>query len=143
MLEFGSLLRVLRSELRLTQTEMAELLCISQPVYSRMEAGVRPIPVKALERLADRRHISVQALFLAYLFLDENLAVIEGGVRDEASLALLELAARSGLRRWPGTARFTACRTTAGSIAWTGRRERWCGNSGAGPATAWCWETAG
>ncbi|HPE30939.1 MAG TPA: helix-turn-helix transcriptional regulator [Parvularculaceae bacterium] len=94
MLEFGSLLRVLRSDLHLTQTEMAELLFISQPVYSRMEAGVRPIPVKALERLADRRHISVQALFLAYLFLDENLAVIEGGVRDEASLALLELAAK-------------------------------------------------
>ena len=100
MLEFGSLLRVLRSDLHLTQTEMAELLFISQPVYSRMEAGVRPIPVKALARLADRRHISVQALFLAYLFLDENLAVIEGGARDEASSALLELAAKYR-RRFP------------------------------------------
>ncbi len=94
MLEFGSLLRVLRSELRLTQTEMAELLCISQPVYSRVEAGLRPIPIRALQRFADWRHIPVQALILVYLFLDENLAAIENSARDGASIALLELAAK-------------------------------------------------
>lgn len=94
MLEFGSLLRVLRSELRLTQTEMAELLCISQPVYSRIEAGRKPIPISALQRLADWRHTSVQALILAHLLLDENIAAMEKGARDGASIALLEIAAK-------------------------------------------------
>lgn len=94
MLEFGSLLRILRSDLDLTQTEMAELLFISQPVYSRIEAGLRPMPVKALQRLAEWRHVSVQALLLVYLFLDENIAAIESSARDGASIALLEMAAK-------------------------------------------------
>jgi len=38
-LEFGPLLRVYRCYWELTQKDMAELLCISQPVYSRIEAG--------------------------------------------------------------------------------------------------------
>lgn len=92
MLEFGSLLRVLRSELDLTQTETAELLCISQPVYSRIEAGMRPIPIRALQRLADWHHTSVQALLLAHLLLDENIAAIENGSRDGAAIALLQIA---------------------------------------------------
>lgn len=92
MLEFGSLLRVFRTEWGLTQTEMAELLCISQPVYSRMEAGLRPIPIRALQRVAERCEISIQALIVAHLLLDENLAAIENIARDGATTALLQIA---------------------------------------------------
>lgn len=92
MLEFGSLLRVFRSEWRLTQTEMAELLCISQPVYSRVEAGLRPIPLRALKRVADRCETTIQTLILAHLLLDENIAAIAKDRPDGASRALLRLA---------------------------------------------------
>ncbi|NWG72490.1 MAG: helix-turn-helix transcriptional regulator [Parvularculaceae bacterium] len=92
MLEFGSLLRVCRSILDLTQSEMAELLCISQPVYSRIEAGRKPVSVKALQRVADRSGLSIQTLFLAHLLLDENLAALEGDSADGASKLLLHLA---------------------------------------------------
>ncbi|MFZ5619311.1 MAG: helix-turn-helix domain-containing protein [Pseudomonadota bacterium] len=94
MLEFGSLLRVFRTEWDLTQTEMAELLCISQPVYSRIEAGRRPIPLRALQRVADECETSIQTLILAHLLLDENLAAIEKDARDGASKALLQIAER-------------------------------------------------
>lgn len=94
MLEFGSLLRVFRSEWRLTQTEMAELLCISQPVYSRVEAGLRPIPLRALKRVADRCGTTVQTLVLAHLLLDENVAAIANDPPDGASRALLKIAAQ-------------------------------------------------
>ncbi len=92
MLEFGSLLRVFRSEWRLTQTEMAELLCISQPVYSRVEAGRRAIPMRALQRIADYCDTTIQTLILAHLLLDENIAAIANDPPDGASKALLRMA---------------------------------------------------
>lgn len=92
MLEFGSLLRVYRTHWGLTQIEMAELLCISQPVYSRIEAGRRPISLKALQRVADESGIAIQTLILAHLLLDENLEAIEKGAPDSATKTLLQLA---------------------------------------------------
>lgn len=92
MLEFGSLLRVCRSHWGLTQTEMAELLCISQPVYSRIEAGLRPVSLKALKRVADSAKIPVHVLILAHLLLDENLAAMELSARDPATKNLLAVA---------------------------------------------------
>lgn len=93
MLEFGSLLRVYRTHWGLTQTEMAELLCISQPVYSRLEGGEKPLSLKRLQRVADRAGMSIQTLILAHLLLDENLDAIEKSPRDGATKSLLELAA--------------------------------------------------
>jgi len=92
MLEFGSLLRVYRTQWGLTQTEMAELLCISQPVYSRIEAGFRPISLKALQRVADRAGVAIHVLIIAHLFLDENLEAMERSAGDPASKSLLALA---------------------------------------------------
>lgn len=92
MLEFGSLLRVYRTQWGLTQTEMAELLCISQPVYSRIESGKRPVSLKALQRVAEKSGISIHTLIIAHLLLDENLEVIEKNPRDGAAKTLLELA---------------------------------------------------
>lgn len=71
---------------------MAELLCISQPVYSRIEAGQRTISLRALQRVADNSGISIQTLILAHLLLDENLEAIEKNQRDGATLSLLQLA---------------------------------------------------
>lgn len=92
MLEFGSLLRVYRTHWNLTQTEMAELLCISQPVYSRIEAGERAVSLKTLQHVADESGISIQTLILAHLLLDENLEAIERSPRDGATKSLLQLA---------------------------------------------------
>lgn len=92
MLEFGALLRVYRTHWRLTQVEMAELLCISQPVYSRIEAGRRPISLRLLQRVADQSKIPLQTLILAHLFLDENLEAMAAGPRDGATKSLLQLA---------------------------------------------------
>ena len=92
MLEFGPLLRVCRSLWGLTQVEMAELLCISQPVYSRVEAGKKPVSLKTLQRVADRAGMTIQTLILAHLLLDDNLDAIEKGPRDGATKSLLRLA---------------------------------------------------
>lgn len=92
VLEFGSLLCVYRTHLDLTQTEMAELLCVSQPVYSRIEAGLRPISLRLLQRVADRSGVPIQTLILAHLLLDENLDAIEKSPRDGATRSLLQLA---------------------------------------------------
>lgn len=92
MLEFGSLLRVYRTHWGLTQIEMAELLCVSQPVYSRIEAGQRTVSLRALQRVADRSGVSIQTLILAHLLLDENLDAIENSPRDVATNSLLQLA---------------------------------------------------
>jgi len=91
-LEFGSLLRVYRSYWDLTQREMAALLCISQPVYSRIEAGKRLLSMRALQRVADQSGIPLQTLIIAHLLLDENLAAMENGVMDPASKSLIKLA---------------------------------------------------
>ena len=90
--EFGSLLRVYRSNWGLTQKEMAELLCISQPVYSRIESGQRPISIKSLQRVADKSGISLQTLIIAHLLLDENLETLENGPKDPAKKSLIQLA---------------------------------------------------
>lgn len=71
---------------------MAELLCVSQPVYSRIEAGQRPISLGALQRVADRSGVPIQTLILAHLLLDENLDAIEKGPRNGATKSLLQLA---------------------------------------------------
>lgn len=92
MLEFGALLRVYRTHWDLTQAEMAELLCISQPVYSRIEAGQKAVSLKTLQRVADASGIPIQTLILAHLLLDENLQAIEKSPRDGATKSLLQLA---------------------------------------------------
>lgn len=92
VLEYGSLLRVCRTYWGLTQAEMAELLCTSQPVYSRIESGLRPVSVKALQHVANSLGIRVEALMLAHLLLDENLEAIEQDARDAASRTLLLIA---------------------------------------------------
>lgn len=91
-LEFGPLLRVYRSYWELTQKDMAELLCISQPVYSRIEAGRRPVSMKSLQRVADRSGISLQTLVMAHLLLDENLDAMANGATDPATKSLIQLA---------------------------------------------------
>ena len=92
VLEFGSLLRVYRTYWRLTQMEMAELLCVSQPVYSRIEAGRRPLSLRALGRIADKSGISLHTLVIAHLLLDENLEAIQNGPADAAQQSLIQLA---------------------------------------------------
>ena len=92
MLEFGALLRLYRSLRRLTQDEMAELIGVSQPVYSRMETGKKAISLSVLQRVAERSGYTIEALIFAHLLLDENLEAIENGPRDEAAAALLGLA---------------------------------------------------
>ncbi len=92
MLEFGSLLRVYRTHWDLTQCEMAELLGISQPVYSRIEAGRKAVSLKQLQRVADESGITIQTLILAHLLLDENLEAIEKSPRNGATRSLLQLA---------------------------------------------------
>ena len=46
-------LRDLREDMDLNQTQVAELLFTSQPIYSRYERGTRTIPVEHLLILAD------------------------------------------------------------------------------------------
>lgn len=102
MLEFGALLRVYRALRHLSQEEMAELLFVSQPVYSRMEAGKKAISMRMLQRVADRAGYRIETLVLAHLLLDENLEAIENGVRDGAGEALLSIAAEYRRRCPPG-----------------------------------------
>ena len=90
--EFGALLRVYRTHWGLTQKEMAELLCISQPVYSRIEAGKKPLSLRALQRVADRSGLSIQTLIFAHLLLDEHLESLKGQRADPATKALLQIA---------------------------------------------------
>ncbi len=92
MLEFGALLRVFRALRHLSQEEMAELLGVSQPVYSRMEAGKKSISLRVLQRVADRSGYKIETLIFAHLLLDENLEAIEKGPRDGAAEALLVIA---------------------------------------------------
>lgn len=92
MLEFGSLLRVYRDHLGVSQSEMAAILGVSQPVYSRIESGKRPIEFRALQRLADRRGVSIERVILAHLLLDENLDVLAKMPDDALRRSLLELA---------------------------------------------------
>lgn len=98
VLEFGSFLRVFRTHWRLTQFEMAELLCTSQASYSRMEAGTRPISMRDLQRIADQAGVSVHALIMAHFLLDENLAQMSSDNADAVQLTLLELADRCKTR---------------------------------------------
>jgi transcriptional regulator with XRE-family HTH domain len=102
MLEFGALLRVYRALRHLSQEEMAELLGVSQPVYSRMEAGKKAVSFTLLQRIADRAGYTVETLIFAHLLLDENLEAIENGPRDGAAEALLAIAAEYRRRCPPG-----------------------------------------
>lgn len=92
MREFGSLLRLLRTNLGLTQTEMAELVHMSQPVYSRVEAGLRPLSMTALGRIAEFLGVSVEELVVAFFLLDDNLKEIERRASDPVNKLLLALA---------------------------------------------------
>lgn len=92
MLEFGALLRLLRTEIGLTQTEMAELLHTSQPVYSRIEAGQKPLSIAALGRIANFVGVPVPRLILAFCCLDENLKAIEDAEDDPVIKHLLAFA---------------------------------------------------
>lgn len=98
VLEFGSLLRVFRTHWRLTQFEMAELLCTSQASYSRMEAGTRPISMRNLQRIADQAGVSIHTLLMAHFLLDENLTQISPENADAVQLTLIELAERCKTR---------------------------------------------
>lgn len=102
MLEFGALLRVYRALRHFSQEEMAELLGVSQPVYSRMEAGRKAISFRLLQHVADRSDYRIETLVLAHLFLDENLEAIENGPRDGATETLLAIAADYRRRCPPG-----------------------------------------
>ena len=62
-------------------------------VVDRLKAkGVRAIPIKALQRIADYCETPIQTLILAHLLLDENIAAISADPQDAASKALLQLA---------------------------------------------------
>ncbi|MFN3960638.1 MAG: helix-turn-helix domain-containing protein [Parvularculaceae bacterium] len=92
VLEFGSLLRLLRTHLALTQTEMADFLHMSQPVYSRVEAGRRPLSMTALQRIAEFLEVSVEELVFAFFLLDDNLKEIERRAGDPVNKLLLAMA---------------------------------------------------
>lgn len=100
MLEFGSLLRFYRDYLGATQSDLARILGVSQPVYSRVETGKQSISLRALEHLADELGISVERVILAHLLLDENLDLLAKLPDDEFRRSLLELA-ESFRRRYP------------------------------------------
>lgn len=63
MKEYYSILRELREDHDLTQTDIAELLGIRRTVYSRYERGCRSIPVEYLLKLADFYPVSLDYLF--------------------------------------------------------------------------------
>lgn len=92
MLEFGSLLRFYRDYLGATQSDMARILGVSQPVYSRVESGKQSISLRALEHLADELGISVERVILAHLLLDENLDLLAKLPDDAYRRSLLEMA---------------------------------------------------
>ena len=52
-------IRNLREDLDLTQTDIANLLSISQRTYSRYENDERAIPIEVLSKLADYHNTSV------------------------------------------------------------------------------------
>ena len=51
-------IRELREDKDLSQTKMAEMLCISQATYSRYESGFLDIPSEVLIRLAKIHKVS-------------------------------------------------------------------------------------
>ena len=55
-------IRNLREDLDLTQTDIANLLSISQRTYSRYENDERSIPIEVLSKLADYHNTSVDYL---------------------------------------------------------------------------------
>lgn len=54
--------RKLREEQRLTQSTIAELLCVAQTTYSDYERGKLNIPIPSLIRLAEFYHTSIDYL---------------------------------------------------------------------------------
>ena len=61
MNEYGRIRR-LREERHLTQSALAELLCVAQTTYSDYERGKLNIPILSLIRLADFYHTSIDYL---------------------------------------------------------------------------------
>lgn len=55
-------IRSLREDLDLTQTDIAQMLHITQRAYSRYETGEREIPIHTLCVLADFHNVSVDFL---------------------------------------------------------------------------------
>ena len=55
--------RELREDHDLKQTDMAKLLGIHQPVYSRYERGYQNIPLEHLVKLADFYQVSLDYIF--------------------------------------------------------------------------------
>ena len=55
-------LRDMREDFDLTQTQIADFLCIQQTVYSRYERGFQTIPLEHLLKLADLYHVSLDYL---------------------------------------------------------------------------------
>lgn len=56
-------LRELREDHDLKQTDIAKLLGIHQPVYSRYERGYQNIPLEHLVKLADFYQVSLDYIF--------------------------------------------------------------------------------
>ena len=60
-------LKGLREDADLTQTDIAEILHISQTAYSKYERGRRAIPIESILQLALHYHMSLDWLFSAEL----------------------------------------------------------------------------
>lgn len=60
-------LRGLREDADLTQTDIAELLHISQTAYSKYERGRHAMPIESILQLTLHYHVSLDWLFSAEL----------------------------------------------------------------------------
>ncbi len=61
-IEYIRIMRDLREDADLKQTDIARYLGIQQTVYSRYERGYQTIPLEHLIRLADYYHVSLDYL---------------------------------------------------------------------------------
>jgi len=61
--QFGTRLKAIRLERRLTQEEFAELVGISVDFLSLIERGINAPSFKVLERMSGRLHVPVRDLF--------------------------------------------------------------------------------
>ena len=58
--DLGSRIAALRKECRLTQTQLGEMIGVSQQQVVSFEKGRRKVPVSALPRLSDALGVSVE-----------------------------------------------------------------------------------
>jgi transcriptional regulator with XRE-family HTH domain len=61
--QFGTRLKTIRLERKLTQEEFAELIGISVDFLSLIERGINAPSFEVLERMAKRLHLQVRELF--------------------------------------------------------------------------------